>query len=225
MLIRSKIPFYKQVPLYALKIKKVIYKSPSPALTTKFLSSPRILTKFAPVSPMIRQNKSNLNPNSILNRLTINPSTFKEKKQEESKVKPPKGRPSRYILWIDNSKAKNSPLPTDMNTEGIRLPNSIKDTHSTSIKPPTTAEVVKSPSLFLKGISKTEEQQVLYCECGSLCKEGENLCDTCLKRTESVEYSGYLYVKEKNNQLKRYWYTLLNKDLYCNNILIHYRLH
>jgi len=118
MLIRSKIPFYKQVPLYALKIKKVIYKSLSPALTTKLLSSPRILTKFAPVSPMIRQNKSNLNSNSILNRLTINPSTFKEKKQEESKVKPPKGTLSRYIPWIDNSKAKDSPLPTDMNTEG-----------------------------------------------------------------------------------------------------------
>jgi len=218
---RSKIPFYKQLSLYATKIKKVVSRSPALKPSAKLLSSPSMLTKFALVSPMIRNStrladKPTLKPNSILAKLTTNTSDIK--KPEEGKVKQIKGTLARHSPWIDKSKGKNAPLPADMNTEAIRLPNTTKANNNllTPTKAPGTSDLLKSPSLFLRGISRTEEKEVFYCECGNPCSGENNLCELCSKLKESKEYAGHLYVKEKNNQLKKYWYILLNKELYCN---------
>lgn len=214
---RSRIPFYKQISLYALKIKKVVYKSPRLEPTTKLLSSPKLLTKFAPVSPMIRQSsrptvKPPSNPNSILNRLAVNASASKDEEKTRAR-----GTLSKYTPWIDRSKAKNLPVPTDLNTEAVRLPNA-KANLLAPTKTPTTAELLRSPSLFLRGIDRAEESKLVYCECGSVCTSGESVCEACVKGRESVEHSGYLYLKDKSSQLKRYWCILLNKELYCNFI-------
>eukprot|EP00826_Nyctotherus_ovalis_P024655 TRINITY_DN1902_c0_g4_i1.p1 TRINITY_DN1902_c0_g4~~TRINITY_DN1902_c0_g4_i1.p1 ORF type:complete len:222 (-),score=70.79 TRINITY_DN1902_c0_g4_i1:205-870(-) len=219
MLMRTKIPFYKQLSLYATKIKKVVSQSPALKPTAKLLSSPSMLTKFAPVSPMIRNSsrfadKPALKPNSILAKLAINAS---DKKTEEAKVKPSKGTLARHTPWLDKSKAKNTPPPTDMNTEAIRLPNTTKTNLLAPAKAPTTSELLKSPSLFLRGINRGEEKDVFYCECGNPCSGENNLCENCAKLKESVEYAGYLYLKDKASQLKRYWFILLNKELYCNS--------
>ena len=106
-------------------------------------------------------------------------------------------------------------MPADMNTEAIRLPNATKGSTLAPTKAPDASELLKSPSLFLRDIGRDEAKGIIYCECGNPC-EGENtLCESCSKSKESVEFSGYLYIKDQSNQLKRYWYILLNKELYC----------
>ena len=165
--------------------------------------------------------KANLKANSILAKLSTNASDAEKskkaeelKKAEDSKAKLGKGTLSRHTPWIDKSNAKNIPAPTDMNAEAIRLPNATKGGLTTT-KAPDVSELLKSPSLFLRDTGRDESKGITYCGCGNIC-EGENmLCENCLKSKESVEYSGYLYLKDKSNQPKRYWYILLNKELYC----------
>jgi hypothetical protein len=215
---RKQIPFYKQIPLYALKIKKMLSKTPALKPRTILISSPKLLTKFAPVSPMIKHSsrfagKSQLKTSSVLAKLASNTGDIK--KVEETKVKPSKGMLARHVPLIEPTKDTVAPSP-NINTEAIRLPNTIKTNILAPTKAPDTAELLKSPSLFLRGTGKSETAGMIYCECGNPCEGDSTLCDSCLKSKESVEYSGYLYLKDKVNQLKRYWYILLNKELYCN---------
>jgi hypothetical protein len=157
--------------------------------------------------------------NLVLAKLTTNASDLK--KAEEAKTKPTKGILTKHNPLIDKTKGNNSLLPADMNTEAIRLSNT-KTNNNLLVS--TTSDLLKSPSLFLRGINRTEEKEIFFCECGNPCSEENNLCETCSKLKESVEYAGYLYVKEKGNQLKRYWYILLNKELYCTLYLNYNRL-
>lgn len=219
---RKQIPFFKQIPLYAIKIRKIVSKTPALKPRTILISSPKLLTKFAPVSPMIKHcsrftGKSSLKTSSVLAKLAANTSNMKkveESKAEDAKPMPSKGMLARHVPWIDQSKAKSTSSP-HINAEAIRLPNAIKTNSLAPTKAPDTAELLKSPSLFLRGTGKNETAGIVYCECGNPC-EGENtLCESCLKSKETVEYSGYLYLKDKSAQLKRYWYILLNKELYC----------
>lgn len=218
---RKQIPFYKQIALYATRIKKLISKSPALKPTTKLLSSPKLLTKFAPVSPMIRHStrvyeKTNIKTSSVLSRLAGNPSVASKVIVEEAKAKPSRGMLARHAPWIDQAKTKNSPMSPDINAEAIRLPNAVKTGNSVTLAAINTAELLKSPSLFLRGTDRDEaKDNVIYCECGNPCEVENSLCETCLKSKESVEYSGYLSIKDKSNQLKQYWYILLNKELYC----------
>lgn len=78
----------------------------------------------------------------------------------------------------------------------------------------------KVSSLYFRENSQDAAGGVIYCECGNVC-EGENtLCATCMKSTDSKEYSGFLYLKKRSGNLKRYWYSLINKELYCKNLLL-----
>jgi len=196
----------------------MVSKTPALKPRTILISSPKLLTKFAPVSPMIKHSsrlaeKSTLKTSSVLAKFAVNTGDLK--KIEEAKAKPSKGMLARHTPLIEPTKGKLVPSP-NINAEAIRLPNTIMPNSLAPTKAPDTAELLKSPSLFLRGTGKNEMEGRIYCECGSPC-EGENtLCESCLKSKESVEYSGYLYLKDKSNQLKRYWYILLNKELYCN---------
>ena len=216
MLMRSQIPFYRQINLYAAKIKKIAPKTPSIKPTTKLLSSPKMLTKFAPVSPMIRHSphfsgKAKMKPDSILSKLSGNPG---KKKVEELKGKPSKGTLSNHKPYINATDSSSLTTSSDINTEVIRLPNTAKAGHKTETEIPDASELLKSPSLFLRDTGKDEAKGIIYCECGNPCKEGNTLCENCLKSKESIEHCGYLYVQNESKQFQRYWYILLNKELY-----------
>ncbi len=222
---RKQIPFYKQITLYAKKIKKADTKASHSPPTTKLLSSPKMLSKFAPVSPMIKRSphgptKEGLKTSSALTKFSANPSEeTKEKKPsagDEPKLEPSKTMKAQHVPWIDASKAKDIVMSPNMNTEVIRLPNTIKVNTSVLQKvKEDKSEMLKSPSLFLRDASKDPTGGIIFCGCGNPCEGDNTLCPSCIKSRESIENSGYLYVKTKSTKLKRYWYLLLNKELYC----------
>jgi hypothetical protein len=112
-------------------------------------------------------------------------------------------------------------LEEDLNTEVIRLPNSIRKAQPTQNQPKKDVnEIIRSPSLFLRDLSKEINGGQIYCECGNLCEGANNQCSSCLKGVENIELTGFLYMKTKETQFKRYWYKLLNKELLCISLLI-----
>lgn len=62
---------------------------------------------------------------------------------------------------------------------------------------------------------KTSTSQVVFCECGKEMTSFESSCSECEKRRSPMELSGFLYIKKNQTQLERYWFYLLNKELYC----------
>jgi hypothetical protein len=57
---------------------------------------------------------------------------------------------------------------------------------------------------------------VRYCECGKVIKDTEELlCLTCLAEKMNLHVEGYLYKKQQFTKLKKFWFALENKELYC----------
>lgn len=226
---RKQIPFYEQLPLFAKKTTKIDTQGQTNhPKSAKLLSSPKLLSKFAPVSSMVKRSPkpdliSKLKDHeaakglSILAKLSGPSEEIKTQKtdQEESKIKASKTMIAQHVPWIDPTKAQELALSPNINTEVIRLPNVAKNTSPTQQKSKNVkADVMNSPSIFLRD-AVHQANSLNYCECGNVCEGDNTLCASCQKSKSSVEYSGYLYLKTKENKIKRYWYNLLNKELYC----------
>lgn len=126
--------------------------------------------------------------------------------EEDKKLEPSRSMKAHHVPWIDGSKGKDIPLPADMDTEVMR--------HSLAKK--TSKEPDQSTlSLYFRENSQDAAGSLIYCECGNVCESNKTLCSACSKANESKEYSGFLYLKKRSGDLKRYWYTLVNKELYC----------
>lgn len=142
---------------------------------SKLLSSPKFLSKFAPVSFMVKNCSGTPEKISCIN-----------KEQEE-----------------------------EFNVQVVRLANTVKKPISVSQKEFSTNNgYIRSPSLYLKDLSNESSGVQIYCECGNICEGSKTQCDVCLKPTNTVDYSGHLYV-DKSGKFKRYWYHLVNKELFC----------
>jgi hypothetical protein len=61
-----------------------------------------------------------------------------------------------------------------------------------------------------------EEASIMFCGCGKECKESFSMCEECLNSGKMQEAEGYLYVKRDKNNLDRYWFKLVNQELYRN---------
>lgn len=182
-MLRQQIPFFSQIPLYATKIKGEGSNLSQGPTTTKLLSSPKTLTKLAPVAAIVMSS-------------------------------PKTGPMSKEETKSDLLKGQKSPRLNELNTEVIRLPNTIKKASETA-KGKSSSDVVKSPSLFLRSIANELSGEQIFCECGNVCEGSNTLCASCIKSKETIEHSGFLYIKSKEAKLKRYYYKLLNKELYC----------
>ena len=205
MLIRSQIPFFKQISLYNKRFKKIGDKTPTPK-NRKLIPSPRVLTKFAPINLMINGNIGDTvyKSNTILARLANNGV-------EENKVILKKSTKELVKDDIDEGL-----MSLDMNTEVIRLPNFYKMNHSVMAKfKGERSEIIKSPSLYLKDGDTDSPSDEIYCNCGNPCDKNNTICDICRDSNKCTEFTGYLYSKTKSNKLKKCWYVLLNKELYC----------
>jgi hypothetical protein len=81
----------------------------------------------------------------------------------------------------------------------------------------------KKSHFFQEAVQKTTEwviedctgDSVMFCKCGKICKEAFNLCEECIATGKLHEAGGYLYLKRDQNNLDRYWFQLINKELYC----------
>jgi hypothetical protein len=178
------VPFFKQISLYATKIKGEDFQTPT---TSKMLSSPKTLTKLAPVATIVK------------NSPRINPLNKEEQKFRQTTSK------------MGDLKGQKSPRSQDLNTEVVRLPNTVKKSQGKG----NSTGVVRSPSLFLRSLSTELAGEQIYCECGNICEGTNTLCPNCLKAAETIEKSGVLSIKSKEGKIKKYFYKLLNKELYC----------
>ena len=205
---------------------------PTAPKNAKLLSSPKLLSKMAPVSSMVKRSPKGVLSKqatadatkiaaNILNRLSGQAEESKKTQQsesEESKNNASKTMKALHVPWIDSNNAEKLALSPNINTEVVRLPNTSKTQPSVlqTIKNPNGV-INKSPSVFLRDAAQ-DENSVNYCECGSVCEGANTACLTCSQKIKTpVEYSGYLYIKKHETKLKRYWYSLNNKELYCMN--------
>ena len=138
--------------------------------------------------------------------------------------------------------AKDSNPGTPLDPECIRLANKTKvSAFSMLPRNPTDeyiseneedkelTDIICSPTEFLiesnpwdkagfKYSNKEEEgkETLIFCECGSICEQGARKCVGCCMKETNITAKGFLYVKKKAvNRVKKYWYYLLNKELYC----------
>lgn len=236
LLLRSQIPFFKQLPSYAKIIKKKEDPTAGSPHTSTFFPSPRALRKFQHVAGIAGSPKGKGSPlsgepqelkkNSLLMQLSGDKSTKEEVKKsepiatpsafipiEENKgeiTKKPKRVPAQPIE-ITKTAAADPIMSPMLNTEVVRMSNSIGITgKSKEIK----KDLLMSPSLFLRETPREAMPGMNFCACGKQCLEGNIQCPNCMQTHEGTEFSGYLYNKSKT-KMKRYWYQLLNKELFC----------
>jgi hypothetical protein len=202
------VPLFEQISLNIQKNKKYDGKKCGSPVASKFLGSPKHLSKFLPVSHMVRQ--SALLTKLCTSREEEKKGTFDEKAKEVASVA------SATSVAVEDIKEKEDLSSPMIDPEAVRLPNMIKLNNSVLQKEkPGVCSLVRSPSLFLRGKTTRVSKETVYCECGNICDETKMLCSECSRQKETVELSGYLYLKTKSNQMKRYWYTLLNRELHC----------
>ena len=130
----------------------------------------------------------------------------------------------------------DSPM-SPLNTECIRLPNKTKvDLNSLKAQKLSkgnivvTRDITSTPTKFLKGDIETSPV-VVYCECGKLLEKEKLKCPECSSGVKNPVHKGFLYLKKHDlDKIKKYWYYLLNKELYCyktpqHEVIKHKRMH
>jgi len=79
--------------------------------------------------------------------------------------------------------------------------------------------IPEEKELFSPGIeeeTKDLSEEFIYCACGRICKNlTTGICEICSKENCVQEISGYLYVEKDEKNVDRYWFNLVNTDLYC----------
>ena len=178
-------------------------------MARKEVKKSSVLEKFTTHAEENKEGKDGAAP--------VTPTKERKLTNDEPKIEASKTMKAQHVPWIDSSKAQELLVSPNMNTEVIRLPNAVKVNQSVLQKTKEVkSDLLKSPSLFLRDSSaKDIVGSLLYCECGNSCDGESTVCSTCLKSKETIENTGYLYLKAKSTKLKRYWYILLNKELYC----------
>ena len=71
----------------------------------------------------------------------------------------------------------------------------------------------KSPKWIIE--ESKESESIMFCGCGKLCKQSFNMCEDCIAEGNMYDIGGYLYLKRDQTNLDRYWFHLVNKELYC----------
>lgn len=99
--------------------------------------------------------------------------------------------------------------------EGIKKMNTISKAPEFYIPPIEPAEETIEDELEE---SKGAAQFILYCRCGNVCERSAGLCRKCAEDMKTVEFAGYLYIREQE-ELKECWVMLLNKELCCTSLL------
>ena len=210
-MLRQKIPFYEQVPLYASEVKRIKKKTKSTVPSMK-ISSPKLLHQFSPVGRMIRRNSHHGTYASARGSAVRDPIKNDVEKNASETVLPA----------VDKGPIRASADKLSKPQRQFSSPVVVKDPAGTI--PGATAS--KKSHFFQEAVQNTTEwviedsksETVLFCKCGKICKESFSLCDECISAGKLYEAGGYLYLKRDQNNLDRYWFQLINKELYCNTL-------
>ncbi len=172
------------------------------------ISSPKLLNQFSPVGRVIRRNSyvDTVFSMSLAAAVPVKAASGLEEKvgrpPEERKVK-------KHLTFTTCSLFRASQAPPVVPEAEADLATRKKSTfwqEAESVSPGIEEEAKDLQAL---------KCVVVYCGCGRICKPDANLCEECVSLEAPNEASGYLYVEKDERNMDRYWFNLINTDLYC----------
>ena len=190
--------------MYASQVKRIKNKGKCTPQAKK-ISSPKLLQQFSPVGRVIRRNSfyggqpADQNPKEDNKTIGKNESLNADlaKKEEEA-------------YNSDSSYPKNHTIQRQHSSSTIIKKEVV------SKKSHFFQEAVQQSPWVIEEV-KDHVESIIFCKCGKLCKEAFNLCEECIASGKVHEAGGYLYLKRDQNNLDRFWFQLINKELYCIN--------
>ena len=206
-LLREKIPFFEQVPLFAEKVKHIKDKSKRPPQIRK-ISSPKVLRQFTPVGHVIRRNSYYESRNSKTPSAE-DKSGIEEHSQPDHTLETP-------AVAAPQSSSKCIGQTLVHKQLERRFSGPIRKLQESAYKKSRfyqEAEGDISPLTIEE--TKDSSEPVLLCKCGKLCVAPLNVCAECHANGQLHEAAGYLYLMRDARNLDRYWFQLVNKELYC----------
>ena len=174
----------------------------------KKISSPKLLQQFSPVGRVIKRN-------SYYGSQGIEPNPKETKAVDKNgslNADPAAKNQGEESCNSESSYPKNhvQPLQRQMSASNVQI---------------VKKEVVAKKSHFFQEAAqqspwvieeaKDHAESIIFCKCGKLCKETFNMCEECIASGKVHEAGGYLYLKRDQNNLDRFWFQLINKELYC----------
>jgi len=216
MLIHNNMPIFQQIILYDTKI---ISKSQNHEIgtPTRKHSSGGLFSKIIKLSSILSTEPCSpmkTSPQPVKSKfLSIEKS---EKKCEENKLNLinalKQAKSDGFLDESDDSDdslgldtgAAHSPNITQLASPGSRAGIALR-----------SMNISKSPQIIKKGeLMKSPKTLLEYavCSCGKVVNYA--ICKTCFCEKPIIDQSGYLFRKRKSGSLSRYWYRLINKDLY-----------
>lgn len=186
------------MPLYATEVKHIKSGTKRKPVCRK-ISSPKVLQQFSTVGRIIRKSA---------NRDSGRASG--ESANGNNVVRTPGNQTRSYTGTLDTF--SNYQQKADAIT-------------SKQLKEQNEGPVMKKSHFFREANQKVtnwviedckEEESIMFCGCGKECKESFSMCEECLASGKIQEAEGYLYLKRDKNNLDRYWFKLINQELYSN---------
>ena len=183
---------------------KRIKKKGKTTVQTRKISSPKLLQQFSPVGRLIRRS-----------------SHFGS--QAGSATKEPANEEKNASMNVDvttntsgshNSETALHVIPAQPHQRQLSASNVVKK-ELVSKKSHFFQEAAQQSVSWVIEEAKDHVDSIIFCQCGRICKEAFNLCEECIAAGKVLEAGGYLYLKRDQNNLDRYWFQLVNKELYC----------
>ena len=197
MLIRKRLPDMQKLLEYKANFK---YDKQKTRISSFQLASPK-LKKLSPTmsvlmhSPYIESLKKNVESKKI-GKYTSNKPTEEELPPSDFIIP---------IIGVDPISLPNKPTDVIEMDNAERKPNTCMIVNHTK-----KVDLLLSPSTYL---GKTLPQiSMAVCSCGKFCELGKSICINCGIPTKP-EITGFLYIK-KDHKLKRFWFKMLNSNLY-----------
>lgn len=184
-------------------ITKGISKSPE-VKASKLIASPNLRSKFSP-SITIQKSPSQVKKNLDLKNLNNNSSVLNKLTGKNPlggvKVEDPKSKLSQY------TKSGTKTKEDDLSKNPIRKKrDNLKNLEENISK--KVSENKQHEELPLMDAKKYEKQGLVNIE--GLNDDFDN------DEIEDAKYEGYLYKVTQTKKLKKLWFKLIGKDLYCN---------
>ena len=178
---------FKQVDLF----RKKVQKSPenSRKVTSQMISCPKVFNLFSPISGIIKR----ITDVNIYNAKLTQNALHQNSTQTIS-----------YALknyQIDHEDTQDSSLTSNFDCEVIKV---------TSQKNLNELQINSQDEKY-----KKSELSFTFCECGTECTNEDKSCLECQLANGTKEMAGFLYIKKNDTQLERFWFQLINKELYC----------
>jgi len=196
-IIKQKFPSISQFRRYEQIIKgsseNKIIKSPEKNVTNQVLASPKILTRFSPLSHIVKQMTPQ-RPSKFGNKQNV--FTFNQNVKNSNQFgpkKPMNTKPTQVIIQGDLGETPQQTVKIT-NTKKLGLSN------------------LTIPKETLQNIQNCDN---LFCSCGKVMVDFNKLkCEDCIMLEEQNKIEGEMYKLNKKKELVKYWYVINKKEMH-----------